>query len=157
MGGVTDDIQARVLLGLWFEAGDRALGSRVVTHTAITVVEEILAGRSPLAEAARPRMQAQPNVEEHLTKVWTAAERVGARFVVPGGSEWPRQLDDLGLEAPLGLWVCGAGDMRLLALRSGPCGYRLRRVSGAGVGCAPLRRGLAHGVGWSIRHRRRSA
>ena len=38
MGGVTDDIQARVLLGLWFEAGDRALGSRVVTHTAITVV-----------------------------------------------------------------------------------------------------------------------
>ena len=118
MGGVTDDIQARVLLGLWFEAGDRALGSRVVTHTAITVVEEILAGRSPLAEAARPRMQAQPNVEEHLTKVWTAAERVGARFVVPGGSEWPRQLDDLGLEAPLGLWVCGAGDMRLLALRS---------------------------------------
>ncbi|MDP4689268.1 MAG: DNA-processing protein DprA [Candidatus Nanopelagicales bacterium] len=118
MGGVMDDSQARVLLGLWFEAGDRALGSRVATHTAITVVEEILAGRSPLAEAARPRMQAQPNVEEHLTKVWTAAERVGARFVVPGGSEWPRQLDDLGLEAPLGLWVCGAGDMRLLALRS---------------------------------------
>jgi DNA processing protein len=50
--------------------------------------------------------------------VLVAAERCGARVVVPGDGEWPSQLDDLGAAAPLALWVIGAGNLRLLALRS---------------------------------------
>jgi DNA processing protein len=48
----------------------------------------------------------------------TTAERIGARYVVPGDPEWPTQLQDLRDSAPWGLWVAGAGNLRLLALRS---------------------------------------
>lgn len=34
-------------------------------------------------------------------------EGLGGRFVIPGDSEWPRQLDDLGPQKPHGLWVLG--------------------------------------------------
>ncbi|MFF2044765.1 DNA-processing protein DprA [Kitasatospora sp. NPDC058170] len=43
---------------------------------------------------------------------------VGGRFIIPGDTEWPSQLDDLGDGRPVGLWVVGAGSLRLLALRS---------------------------------------
>ncbi|MEV0850355.1 DNA-processing protein DprA [Streptomyces sp. NPDC049954] len=46
------------------------------------------------------------------------AARVGARFVCPGDTEWPAQLDDLGSARPLGLWVRGSVDLRMWALRS---------------------------------------
>ncbi|NEC12434.1 DNA-protecting protein DprA [Streptomyces sp. SID8014] len=47
-----------------------------------------------------------------------AARRAGARFVCPGDSEWPAQLDDLGDARPLGLWVRGTPSLRFWALRS---------------------------------------
>ena len=50
--------------------------------------------------------------------VLSAAERCGARVVVAGDRQWPSQLSDLGVAMPLALWVIGAGDLRLLALRS---------------------------------------
>ncbi|MFF5918914.1 DNA-processing protein DprA [Streptomyces flavochromogenes] len=40
------------------------------------------------------------------------------RFLVPGDTEWPRQLDDLADARPLGLWVRGPADLRTWALRS---------------------------------------
>ncbi|MET7641714.1 DNA-processing protein DprA [Streptomyces sp. NPDC005438] len=42
----------------------------------------------------------------------------GLRFVCPGDAEWPTQLDDLGLQTPLGLWVRGTPSLRFWALRS---------------------------------------
>ncbi|MGW0464293.1 DNA-processing protein DprA [Streptomyces sp. NPDC003027] len=42
----------------------------------------------------------------------------GGRFVVPGDTEWPRQLDDLGDARPIGLWIRGPADLRSWALRS---------------------------------------
>ncbi|MDQ0709148.1 DNA processing protein [Arthrobacter woluwensis] len=33
--------------------------------------------------------------------------RLGGGFLMPSDEEWPRQLDDLGLQAPLGLWFRG--------------------------------------------------
>ncbi|MFJ7957973.1 DNA-processing protein DprA [Streptomyces sp. NPDC096319] len=44
--------------------------------------------------------------------------RLGGRFLVPGDTEWPRQLDDLGDARPIGLWVRGPADLRTWALRS---------------------------------------
>lgn len=47
-----------------------------------------------------------------------AAARHGGRLVVPGDTEWPRQLDDLGDTRPFGLWIRGPADLRTWALRS---------------------------------------
>ncbi|KOX35789.1 DNA-processing protein DprA [Streptomyces sp. NRRL F-6491] len=43
---------------------------------------------------------------------------LGGRFLIPGDTEWPRQLDDLGDARPLGLWLRGPADLRTWALRS---------------------------------------
>lgn len=116
--------RARILLAQWAEAGDRALGRRVGERGAHTVVEEILTGRSPLPQSTgvharvRTGLTYDEAVSRWIEATWTSAERIGARYIIPGDSEWPSQLDDLGDAAPLGLWVCGAGDLRLLALRS---------------------------------------
>ncbi|QFZ73981.1 DNA-protecting protein DprA [Streptomyces fagopyri] len=47
-----------------------------------------------------------------------AARAAGIRFVCPGDSEWPAQLDDLGDGRPTGLWVRGSPSLRMWALRS---------------------------------------
>ncbi|ORT56211.1 DNA-processing protein DprA [Streptomyces sp. CB03238] len=47
-----------------------------------------------------------------------AVDACDGRFVVPGDSEWPSQLDDLGDGRPVGLWVRGRPDLRRWALRS---------------------------------------
>ncbi|MEV4949216.1 DNA-processing protein DprA [Streptomyces sp. NPDC053755] len=47
-----------------------------------------------------------------------AIARHGGRFVIPGDTEWPRQLDDLGDTRPIGLWLRGPADLRTWALRS---------------------------------------
>ncbi|MER5404662.1 DNA-processing protein DprA [Streptomyces sp. NPDC002769] len=47
-----------------------------------------------------------------------AAHAAGIRFVCPGDSEWPAQLDDLGDARPTGLWVRGRPSLRMWALRS---------------------------------------
>ncbi|MCF3965135.1 DNA-processing protein DprA, partial [Streptomyces fuscigenes] len=78
-----------------------------------------------------------------------AADAVGARFVCPGDAEWPRQLDDLGTAAPVGLWVRGAPDLRLWALRSvAVVGARACTPYGAHM-AGTLAGGLA-GSGWVV-------
>jgi DNA processing protein len=130
MGGVTvsgdflDERTARLVLAHWCEAGDASLGARVRTRGAVAVMEEMLAGRSPLPASsgfsARVPTGIAPEeaARQCAVPAWASAERIGARYVVPGDLEWPTQLNDLGDTAPLGLWVAGAGDLRLLALRS---------------------------------------
>jgi DNA processing protein len=130
MGGVNpwdegeDERRARLLLSQWAEAGDRALGARVRVRGAHAVVEEILGGRSPLPAASGVTARVPSGtaydaaVSRWVEPSWASAERIAARYVIPGDSEWPSQLDDLGDAAPLGLWVAGAGNLRLLALRS---------------------------------------
>ncbi|MFC9586350.1 DNA-processing protein DprA [Streptomyces yangpuensis] len=46
------------------------------------------------------------------------AAGTGGRFVHPGSAEWPTQLDDLGDERPVGLWLRGRPNLRTWALRS---------------------------------------
>jgi DNA processing protein len=35
---------------------------------------------------------------------------VGARFLIPGDAQWPTSLDDLGVNAPFGIWMIGHFD-----------------------------------------------
>lgn len=130
MGGVGggtggDDLSrerlARMLLMRVSEGGDAKLGRRVGHIGAVAVAAELLAGASPLphAEALLTRVPASAHrVEDAVAADMRAAERLAARLVIPGDTEWPTQLDDLGPRAPLGLWVTGSGNLRLLALRS---------------------------------------
>ncbi|MDV9188013.1 DNA-processing protein DprA [Streptomyces sp. SR27] len=75
--------------------------------------------------------------------------RLGGRFVVPGDTEWPRQLDDLGDTRPIGLWVRGPADLRTWALRSvALVGARACTPYGAHT-AADLATGLAR-HGWVV-------
>ena len=117
-----DDRAARMLLARCSEPGDSALVRRVMRIGAPQVVEEIVLGESPLARAeamaARLDMPSRQRLADAAEAESRAAERIGARYVVPGDKEWPTQVEALGERAPLGLWVAGAADLRLLGLCS---------------------------------------
>ncbi|MGW2269370.1 DNA-processing protein DprA [Streptomyces yangpuensis] len=67
---------------------------------------ERLAAYRRRAESAEPRRDLE------------LAAGSGGRFVHPGSAEWPTQLDDLGDERPVGLWLRGRPNLRTWALRS---------------------------------------
>lgn len=100
---------ARLSLAATVEPGDARVGALVAEHGALGALDRLR--RLP---AEQRRYQGFADSEQVLAD----AAAVGARIVVPGDVEWPTQLDDLDDTAPLALWVIGAGDLRLLALRS---------------------------------------
>lgn len=74
---------------------------------------------------------------------------LGGRFLVPGDTEWPGQLDDLGDARPVGLWVRGPASLRAWALRSvAVVGARACTPYGAHT-AAGLAAGLAE-RGWVV-------
>jgi DNA processing protein len=91
------------------------------------------------------RARDAPPPERDLARV----EELGARFVCPGDAEWPGQLDDLGDERPVGLWVRGRASLRMWALRSvAVVGARACTDYGVRMG-ATLGAGLAE-RGWVV-------
>ncbi|WP_394429935.1 DNA-processing protein DprA [Streptomyces sp. SGAir0957] len=91
------------------------------------------------------RARAAPPPERDLARV----AGCGARFVCPGDAEWPGQLDDLGDERPVGLWVRGGASLRMWALRSAAVvGARACTDYGVRMG-ASLGAGLAE-RGWVV-------
>ncbi|MGI9195981.1 MAG: DNA-processing protein DprA [Candidatus Nanopelagicales bacterium] len=144
-----DDRRARMLLGRWSEPGDAALVGRVREQGAVAVVQELIAGASPLAHATSlsVRMPAG-SIAAAADRERCAGEAAGARYVVPGDREWPTQLEDLGDAAPLGLWVAGAGDLRLLALRSVAV-VGARAATGYGEGIARVLAADLADAGWA--------
>ncbi len=96
------------------EPGDPDASQLVRDHTAVALVERLRAGGLP-----EPKTQSWADrlAAADPDQIMRAAERVSARFIVPGDPEWPPQLSDLmALESavgdrragePLGLWVRG--------------------------------------------------
>ncbi len=113
MGGVVDERGARMCLARLAEPGDERLGFLLERSSAVTVLDRI-----------RDRDPSLPEVDNYRAR-WAndatddsaSLAAVGGRFIIPGDSEWPTQLDALGPAAPLGLFVRGA-DLRLAVLRS---------------------------------------
>ncbi|MFJ6384954.1 DNA-processing protein DprA [Kitasatospora sp. NPDC092039] len=126
-GGTTTDAGAeperlaRVLLCRISEPGDAVVGRWLGQLPAVDVVRAIRDGTVPdhpgLDGTRLAGYQARlpgPDPRTDLKRV----RAVGGRFIIPGDTEWPSQLDDLGDGRPIGLWVTGTGSLRLLALRS---------------------------------------
>jgi DNA processing protein len=134
---VASEALSRAVLGSVAEPGDGVLGRAVAAVGARQVAEMLLASATPsqLAEAVqeagehldereaaaglerwRPRLD-HPAFVRSLVQ----AARVDARLVIPSDPEWPVGLDELGVHAPLAVWVRGragalAGAMPAIAL-----------------------------------------
>ncbi|MGY4979778.1 DNA-processing protein DprA [Streptomyces sp. 900105755] len=141
----------RVLLARVAEPGDETAGRWVRERGVHEVAARLRAGGQPLPGAGAKRWagllaraaHADPRAD------LAAAREAGARFVCPGGTEWPTQLDDLGDARPLGLWVRGLPSLRMWALRAvAVVGARACTEYGAHM-AAVLAAGLAE-RGWVV-------
>lgn len=109
----TDDRLARLVLSKVFEPGDLRIADLVAELGAPGLLAALLQDQdvAGLLADASGRLAAAADAERDLER----ADRLGARWVVPGEAEWPTQVDDLeGAppsdqtgRAPLGLWVRG--------------------------------------------------
>ena len=106
---------ALVLLAHCVEPGDAIAGALLQQWGARQLLERLRSGRSnhPNEEGLRARLRATAGIDPEAR-----CAQLGGRIITRVDREWPGQLADLGPSAPLALWVVGAGDVRLLALRS---------------------------------------
>jgi len=109
------DRQALLLLAHMVEPGDRQVGRLVRRWGPVEAVRKLVDASGGLRQ--------QESLAARLTgveprEVESRATACGARVVTRVDREWPSQLDDLDAAAPYALWVAGAGDLRLAALRS---------------------------------------
>lgn len=115
--GLTDDEMRWAWMALAHagEPADAALGRLVHAVGPIEALDRIRHGRSGLRHqeglATRLGGLTGGQAEEQ-------AAAMGIRIITPGDHEWPSQVGDLGMTAPLAMWLWGAADLRLLALRS---------------------------------------
>jgi DNA processing protein len=145
-----DERLARLDLSVLSEPNDLGVLALVSRHGAVDALARVL--------SAGPESRFADRLgEERGAHLLDRAERLGARYVVPGDLEWPSQLGDLQLSAggghpravpPLGLWVRGPHDLRTSVLRSAAV-VGSRAASGYGVRTAvELAAGLAD-RGWA--------
>ncbi|MFD8809464.1 DNA-processing protein DprA [Streptomyces sp. NPDC059597] len=142
---------ARVFLTRVVEPGDETAGRWLRRFGAPEVVRRLQGGGRPLPGVGPKRWQGLlARVEEaEPERDLAVAEESGARFVCPGDTEWPAQLDDLGDARPVGLWVRGRPGLRMWALRSvAVVGARACTEYGAHTAAA-LAAGLAE-RGWVV-------
>ncbi len=114
MGGVSDR-ESWIALAHVVEPGDTAVGALVAADGPEGTLARIRSGSTGLRAGAglASRLSAyDPGAAER------AADRCGAMILTPADAGWPHQLDDLREKVPHALWVAGAGDLRLLALRA---------------------------------------
>jgi DNA processing protein len=114
VGGVTPR-DAYIELAHCVEPGDPAVGRLLGELGPRELLERIRAGATGLrhGEGLAARLSGCTAAD-----ACDRAARCDARIVTRADREWPSQLDALGEQAPLALWVSGAADLRLLALRS---------------------------------------
>ena len=118
-----DEIFARALLGSVAEPGDGLLGRAIDVIGAVGAASMLLDSATPLAfvdaltsaggsvdqrEARSGLERWSPRLElGAFARSLEQAARVGARLILPSDACWPSGVDELGIHAPLGLWVRG--------------------------------------------------
>ncbi|WP_179199953.1 DNA-processing protein DprA, partial [Streptomyces sp. NRRL B-24572] len=119
----TDERLARATLSRAVEPGDEHAGRWLRRYGATGFLDRLLhtgevLGAFPGTGAKRIASWRQRATAARPGHDLDAVHGLGGRFLVPGDTEWPRQLDDLGDARPIGLWVRGPADLRTWALRS---------------------------------------
>lgn len=151
-GEVADDrLLARVFLTRVVEPGDETCGRWVRERGVGEVARRLREGGPALPGVSGKRwagLCARASGADPRRDL-AVARACGVRFVAPGTTEWPAQLDDLGDARPLGLWVRGGPSLRMWALRSvAVVGARACTEYGAHM-AATLAAGLAE-RGWVV-------
>ncbi|MBK6012524.1 DNA-processing protein DprA [Streptomyces sp. MBT53] len=115
-----DEFHARVLLARVVEPGDEVAGRWIRQLGAVEVARRLRDGGPQLTGVTDKRWAGLCARAESVEpgRDLEAAEEAGVRFVCPGDTEWPAQLDDLGDARPVGLWVRGRPSLRVWALKS---------------------------------------
>lgn len=129
----TEEREALILLAHAVEPGDPVVGRLLADAGAVEALTRIREGRSGLRH--EEGLQARLRGASAAAAVERAA-RLGATISTRVDRGWPSQLSTLGHHAPMALWIAGAADLRLLALRS-------VAVVGARA-CTPYGEELAH-------------
>lgn len=141
MTAADEDRLARVVLSQVFEPGDYRLRPLLEELGAVGLVAALRAqsgrGVSEVVSETGVRIG-----EVDPQRTLEAAQRAGARFVVPGEEEWPERLADLNriqplqskVGEPLGLWV--RGPLRLDELDDAVAIIGSRSATMYGVGVA---------------------
>ncbi|WP_411978594.1 DNA-processing protein DprA [Streptomyces sp. N50] len=149
--GAGDDLFARVFLARVVEPGDEVAGRWIRELGAVEVARRLWNGGPQLTGVTDKRwagLCARAELVEPGRDL-AVAQDAGVRFVCPGDVEWPAQLDDLGDARPIGLWVRGEPNLRMLALKSvAVVGARACTEYGAHM-AATLAAGLAE-RGWVV-------
>ena len=118
-----DEVFARALLGSVAEPGDGLLGRAIDAIDAVGAVSLLLDAASPAAfvdaltkaggsvdlrEAEAGLGRWSPRLDlDAFGRALEQAARVRARLILPNDAAWPVGVDELGIHAPLGLWVRG--------------------------------------------------
>ncbi|WP_068479093.1 DNA-processing protein DprA [Pseudoclavibacter helvolus] len=109
-----DERTARGTLAVTLEPDDAVTGRLLVAVGAVETVHLAAGtGAFPKAvdavEARLWRNKVASRLEARMvTHALLETDRLGLRILVPGESDWPSALNDLGDRAPTALWVCGA-------------------------------------------------
>lgn len=109
----------------WFDdvvRGRADLPRQLRTSSTVAVDAEDGSGCAPMPSHARlakavERWKPRWEVTDPRREI-RVLERLGGRLVIPGDELWPMGVNDLGLSAPLSLWVRGEGDVAGLFHRS---------------------------------------
>ncbi|MFJ8046100.1 DNA-processing protein DprA [Kitasatospora sp. NPDC096147] len=115
------DRRARAALSRLIEPGDAVIGRWLAQVGAVRLIEAIHHRADPGCPDLDTDRLAAYRARLPLIDIDGDLERVRSldgRFIIPGDTEWPSQLDDLGDGRPIGLWIRGSGSLRMLALRS---------------------------------------
>jgi DNA processing protein len=145
MSASREERLARAVLLRLADPGDRNLRDLVALHGARGALDRLRSAHPPAAsERWLPRLGAA-DPEQDLER----ARAVGARLIVPGDEEWPEERVSSLDVPPLGLWVRGALDLRIVTARSvAVVGSRASTAYGEHV-AADLAADLASG-GWTV-------
>lgn len=124
-GADVSERRARMLLSQVCEPGDVDAGRLIREYSACALLERLGRDQIP-SKKARDWAERLPTAD--VDAMLRAAEHEGARYVLPGDAQWPRQLVDLQvLEGetgdrragpPFGLWVRGGGDLSKLTTQA---------------------------------------
>ena len=107
--------EARAVLAIASEPGDERIGALVAQHWAVVALPMVVEGE--LRGGIRDRV-AKALASQELAAAMRKLDACGGVFITPEDTSWPKQLDDLDVAAPLGLWCRGIHDLNDLGKHS---------------------------------------